>query len=124
MITGRVINFSLLDNYDIHLFTEGKHRTLYDKLGSHRITVDGAKGTYFGVWAPHAIEISVVGDFNDWNAKAHVLARRSDGSGIWEGFIPEVKNGALYKYHVQGPRLYNSDKGDPFAFFWEPVRGS
>src|SRR6266540_633581 len=124
MVTGRVINFSFLDNNDIRLFAEGKHRTLYNKLGSHSITVDGSEGTYFGVWAPQAIEISVVGDFNLWNNKSHLLKRRTDSSGIWEGFVPDVKNGALYKYHIRGPRSYEANKGDPFAFYWEHIQGS
>lgn len=119
-MSTKVIPYSLLTDLDIHLFKEGRHYTLYEKMGSHPVEVNGVKGTYFSVWAPNATHVSVIGDFNQWNTKAHPLAVRWDSSGIWEGFIPEVRQGALYKYHiissVEGTHL---DKGDPFAFSWE-----
>ncbi len=103
---------SLLTERDLHLFNEGTHYRLYEKLGSHPI---GGQGTYFAVWAPNAQGVSVVGDFNGWNPAAHPLRPR-DGSGIWEGLVPEAGRGALYKYHVRSrERGYRVDKADPFA---------
>jgi 1,4-alpha-glucan branching enzyme len=111
---------SLLTDHDIYLFKEGSHARLYEKLGSHLLTVDGVQGTLFAVWAPNAEQVSVMGDFNGWNNGSHRLAPRWDGSGIWEGFVPGIGNGSLYKYHVishhQG---YRVDKGDPYAVAWE-----
>lgn len=107
---------SLFTEFDINLFQAGKHYRLYEKFGSHIITVDGEKGTYFSVWAPSAKMVSVVGDFNFWLSGEHQLNVRWDGSGIWEGFIPGVEKGAIYKYKIQSN---NSDiiteKADPFA---------
>jgi 1,4-alpha-glucan branching enzyme len=111
---------SLLTDYDIHLFKEGNHFRLHEKLGSHPIEAKGVKGTYFAVWAPNAEKVSVIGEFNGWDPRLHPLGVRWDGSGIWEGFIPGVEKGALYKYHiVSRHNAYRADKGDPFAFFWE-----
>ncbi|MBI4383459.1 MAG: 1,4-alpha-glucan branching protein GlgB [Nitrospinae bacterium] len=111
---------SLLTDRDIYLFKEGTHGAMYDKLGSHVHRVEGEDGTCFAVWAPNAQHVSVIGDFNRWDADAHVLKQREDGSGIWEGFIPGVSRGALYKYHVRSRfNDYRVDKGDPYAFYWE-----
>ncbi len=111
---------SLLSEHDIYLFKEGTHTRLFDKLGSHAMTVDGVDGVLFAVWAPNASSVSVIGDFNGWHADVHPLAPRWDSSGIWEGFIPGVGNGTLYKYHIRS-RLngYQAEKGDPFALRWE-----
>jgi 1,4-alpha-glucan branching enzyme len=93
---------------------------MYEKLGSHMMTVDGAKGTFFAVWAPNAESVSVIGDFNQWNPDIHRLRVRDDGSGIWQGFIPNITHGAFYKYHIiSRHNNYRIDKGDPFAFYWE-----
>ena len=110
---------SLLTEDDLFLFNEGSHFNLYDKLGSHLITVDGVEGAYFAVWAPDAERIAVTGDFNGWNKGSHLLGSRGQ-SGIWEGFIPGLGKGALYKYHVYS-RLhgYRADKADPFGFHHE-----
>lgn len=110
---------SLLTDHDIYLFKEGNHFGLYDKLGSHVMTVHGVTGTLFAVWAPNAEKVSVVGDFNRWDKNAHPLKVRDDGSGIWEGFIPELGQGTLYKYHIQSRNYHEAEKGDPFAFSWE-----
>jgi 1,4-alpha-glucan branching enzyme len=111
---------SRLTDHDVYLFKEGNHFDLHDKLGSHPMTVDGEPGTLFSVWAPNASAVSVVGDFNEWDAAAHPLAVRHDSSGIWEGFLPGLGRGALYKYHiVSNQGGYRGDKGDPFARFWE-----
>ncbi|MDH4222028.1 MAG: 1,4-alpha-glucan branching protein GlgB [candidate division Zixibacteria bacterium] len=119
--TDKVIHgSSLLTDQDIYLFKEGNHFRLYEKLGSHLMTLNNAKGTYFSVWAPNAERVSVIGDFNGWNRQSHPLGVRWDGSGIWEGFIPGVGKGALYKYHIKSKyHNYKVDKGDPFAFCWE-----
>src|SRR5713226_8065534 len=95
-----VIEHELLTPYDIYLFKEGKHFRLYEKLGSHLIQVDGKEGTHFAVWAPHAKQIHVIGDFNQWRNNIHPLKLRNDSSGVWEGFIPGLEGGALYKYHI------------------------
>ncbi|MGB6452700.1 MAG: 1,4-alpha-glucan branching protein GlgB, partial [Steroidobacteraceae bacterium] len=106
-----------LTQNDIYLFKEGTLYRAYEKLGAHPTVVDGRKGTRFAVWAPNADAVSVVGDFNGWTPERNALEPRSDQSGIWEGFIPEVGPGALYKYHIHS-RLggYRVDKNDPFAF--------
>src|SRR5947199_393536 len=96
-----VVEHELLTSYDIYLFKEGKHQQLYDKLGSHPTSVDGREGTHFAVWAPNAKHVAVIGDFNQWRFGSHPLRLRGDGSGIWEGFIPEVSRGTLYKYHIE-----------------------
>jgi 1,4-alpha-glucan branching enzyme len=107
---------SLISDYDRHLFNEGSHFHLYDKLGAHPVTVDSQPGTFFAVWAPNAHRVSVVGDFNGWNTKSHCLAS-SGKSGIWEGFLPGVGKGSLYKYHITSNYgNYKVEKADPLAF--------
>ncbi|MFZ5995449.1 MAG: 1,4-alpha-glucan branching protein GlgB [Thermodesulfobacteriota bacterium] len=111
---------SLITEHDTYLFKEGNHFRLYDKLGSHVTTVGDAQGIYFAVWAPNAHKVSVVGDFNGWVPETHPLRSRDDNSGIWEGFIPGIGHGALYKYHiVSNYNDYKVDKGDPYGFLWE-----
>jgi len=117
---NKVTAHSLFTDFDIDLFKAGKHFRLYEKLGAHLIEVDGIKGVYFAVWAPTAHSVSVVGDFNFWTQGEHNLNVRWDSSGIWEGFIPGVSKGALYKYKIQS----NTDgivteKADPFALYCE-----
>ncbi|MBU1086926.1 MAG: 1,4-alpha-glucan branching protein GlgB [Candidatus Omnitrophica bacterium] len=118
---GRVNhNFSLLTEQDIYLFRQGSHFRLYEKLGSHLLTANGEAGVYFAVWAPNAKKICVIGSFNNWNEQAHPLAPRWDRSGIWEGFIPGVKKGDLYKYCIVSKNNdFRSEKRDPFAFYSE-----
>jgi len=107
---------SLFTEFDIHLFKAGKHYRLYEKFGSHITTVDGVKGTYFAVWAPSAKSVAVIGDFNFWLEGEHHLNVRWDGSGIWEGFIPEVHKGSIYKYKIQSSNNdITTEKADPFA---------
>jgi 1,4-alpha-glucan branching enzyme len=119
-VKGRVIAHSLLSSYDVYLFKQGRPYTLYEKLGSHPTQVDGVDGTYFGVWAPNADNVSVIGDFNGWRPGSHTLFVRSDESGIWEGFIPQVTSGSFYKYHIASRyNGYQVDKADPFAFRME-----
>ena len=110
---------SLLSDADLFLFNEGNHFNLHDKLGSHPLTVDGVEGTYFAVWAPDAERLGVAGDFNGWSKDGCWLAARGS-SGIWEGFVPGVRRGALYKYHLASRfHGYRVDKADPFALHAE-----
>ena len=117
---------AVLTDEDVHLFNEGTHDRAYLKLGSHPATREGEDGTAFAVWAPGAARVSVVGEFNGWKADRHPLRLRGQ-SGLFEGFVPGVGPGAVYKYHVAS-RLggYEVDKADPFAFRHEtpPRTGS
>ena len=109
-----------ITDHDIYLFKEGNHFRLYDKLGAHAVDRGQDKGTYFAVWAPAAHSVSVIGDFNGWKVDKDHLHVRWDGSGIWEGFVPGVEKGALYKFHVASRYYeYKIDKSDPFAFSCE-----
>ena len=90
---------SLLTAEDFYLFNEGSHYRIYEKMGAHVVESKGTKGTVFSVWAPNARQVSVVGDFNGWNPQSHPLQPRGS-SGIWEGFIPGVGKGTLYKFHI------------------------
>ncbi|MEG3055078.1 MAG: hypothetical protein RQM90_02555 [Methanoculleus sp.] len=92
---------SLISDYDVYLFRQGNHFRLYERLGSHPATLNDIPGTFFAVWAPNAAEVSVIGDFNGWEATVNPLRIRNDDSGIWEGFIPEIGHGTLYKYHIK-----------------------
>ena len=110
---------SLLTDDDLYLFNEGNHYRLYHKLGAHVLKKPEAAGTYFAVWAPDAAQVWVTGDFNGWDKGSHPLSHRAQ-SGIWEGFIPGLGPGALYKYHVASKYgAYQVDKADPFAFSYE-----
>jgi 1,4-alpha-glucan branching enzyme len=119
-------DLSLFTDDDLYLFNEGSHFRLYEKLGSHPLTKEGVDGTYFAVWAPDAEKVCVMGDFNNWDKSSHPLQPRAQ-SGIWEGFVPGVKKGAIYKYRVNSRFLgYQADKADPFAILCEvpPNTGS
>ncbi|MDI3340604.1 MAG: 1,4-alpha-glucan branching protein GlgB [Sphaerobacter sp.] len=110
---------SLLSETDVYLFNEGTHVRLYQHLGAHPLVVDGQPGTYFAVWAPNAERVAVIGDFNGWDPGRHPLRPRGS-SGIWEGFIPGVGHGALYKYRIVSRyHGYQVDKADPFGFYTE-----
>jgi len=116
----KVITHSLFTDFDIDLFKAGKHFRLYEKLGAHLTEVNGVKGVYFAVWAPTAQSVSVVGDFNYWTQGEHNLNVRWDSSGIWEGFIPDISKGALYKYKIQSNiNGVITEKADPFARYCE-----
>ena len=111
---------SLLTDFDIYLFKQGNHLHLYEKLGSHIMKANGQQGTFFAVWAPDAKSVSVIGDFNGWNRGKHPLRSRPDASGIWEGFIPGIGHGMLYKYYIKSRYQHHTvEKGDPFALHWE-----
>jgi len=110
---------TLLGDDDLHYFNEGTHYRLYEKLGAHLMSAGRTPGTYFAVWAPNAAQVSVIGDFNGWNAESHPL-RAKGHSGIWEGFIAEVGAGTLYKYHIVSRyHDYCVDKADPYGFAHE-----
>ncbi|MGH7217801.1 MAG: 1,4-alpha-glucan branching enzyme, partial [Nitrospiraceae bacterium] len=87
---------TLMSREDLYLFNEGSHFHLYRKFGAHAVTRNGIAGTIFSVWAPNAEHVSVIGSFNDWKKDAHPLCGREE-SGIWEGFLPGVEKGTLYK---------------------------
>jgi 1,4-alpha-glucan branching enzyme len=117
---------SLLEEDDLHLFNEGTHYRLYNKLGAHPIACDGMPGTYFAVWAPNAANVYAIGDFNGWNKRSHPLQPKGS-SGIWEGFIAGLSTGEIYKFHiVSRHHHYSADKADPFAVHAEtpPKTGS
>lgn len=115
----KVWNYSLLSEEDIHNFQQGTHYRLYEKMGSHSIQVNNTWGMYFAVWAPNATSVSVKGNFNNWKDFDYELHPRWDKSGVWEGFIPNLGLGEVYKYHIKGFKGVETDKGDPFANFWE-----
>ena len=110
---------SPLSQDDLYFFNEGTSYSLYNKMGSRLMRVKGKKGAHFAVWAPNAKSVSVIGDFNGWNKENHVLHARGS-SGIWEGFIPGVQKGDMYKYNIIS-RLsdFRAEKADPFGFFHE-----
>jgi 1,4-alpha-glucan branching enzyme len=106
----------ILGDTDVHLHAEGNHWELYRKFGAHLATIDGVVGTVFCVWAPNAQRVSVVGDFNGWDGRVHPMRRLMD-CGIWEIFLPEVGEGAHYKFEIKGTDGNVFLKSDPFAFF-------
>ncbi len=107
--------FSLFTPYDIHLFKEGKHFHLWEKLGAHIVDDEILQGVYFAVWAPNAKHVYVAGTFNNWNKTAHPLKVRDDSSGIWEGLVDGVLSGDLYKFFITTQTDSILEKADPFA---------
>ncbi|MDX6445969.1 MAG: 1,4-alpha-glucan branching enzyme [Blastocatellia bacterium] len=111
-------NFSpTLGELDLHLFGEGKHEHIYEKLGAHVLTHEGTPGVAFAVWAPNAKSVSVVGNFNEWNGANHSM-RQLGSSGVWELFIPGLGEGELYKYEIRSGRK-TFLKADPYASMME-----
>ena len=103
---------------DQYLFAQGTHYDIYKKLGAHLSTEDGVQGVYFGVWAPNAAQVNVIGTFNEWNEESHPMQKLGEG-GIWGLFIPGVEEGTMYKFLIyarDGRKLY---KADPFANYAE-----
>jgi 1,4-alpha-glucan branching enzyme len=110
-----------LGDWDFHLFNEGRHHRLYEKLGAHLTLVNGSPGTHFAVWAPNAQSVSLIGDFNDWKPGLLEL-KRLGGSGIFAGGFAGIGKGAHYKYHiVSSQHGYQVAKTDPFGFYSEPA---
>ncbi len=105
----------ILGELDRHLYAEGTHLLIYEKLGAHLMTVDGIPGVHFAVWAPNAKRVSVVGDFNSWDGRIHQM-RVLGSSGIWEIFIPGLGEGIKYKFEVKARNNIPMLKSDPFAF--------
>jgi 1,4-alpha-glucan branching enzyme len=114
-----VFPHSRLSDFDISLFLSGKHTRLYDKLGAFEIEREGAIGTFFAVWAPNAEAVHVIGNFNFWDKYSHPLLKRWDSSGIWEGFIPGIRNGETYKYGIHTTEGTYLEKLDPFGLYCE-----
>src|SRR5438477_9995530 len=109
----------LITSEDLHLFNEGTHYRVHEKLGAHLLHDNGEQGTAFAVWAPNAREVSVIGSFNGWDRQTHKLQARGN-SGIWEGFISGVDKGALYKFHIRSHHhAHVVDKADPYGIFHE-----
>jgi len=108
----------ILSDFDLHLFNEGNHYRLYEKLGAHIMTVNGIEGVHFAVWAPSAQRVSVVGDFNQWDGRVHAM-RVLGSSGIWEIFIPGLGEGTLYKFEIKAQDGLVFLKADPYAFYFE-----
>ena len=106
---------SVFTDYDFHLFGEGNLAASYDKLGAHARTIEGVAGVNFSVWAPNAQGISVIGDFNSWDGRAHLMHKHVP-SGIWELFIPDLAPGTHYKFRVRQETGRVVDKSDPYAF--------
>ena len=98
--SGSVRRTSRFTDYDRYLLKQGSHTRLYEKFGAHAMTLDKVSGVYFAVWAPNASGVSVIGDFNGWDTDKHRLHSDGHDGGVWEGFILELKRGALYKFHV------------------------
>jgi 1,4-alpha-glucan branching enzyme len=114
-----VWEYSIFSDADVRNFQAGTHYQLYKVFGNKQIEVNGTSGTYFAVWAPSATAVFVTGHFNGWNEISHPLHVRPDASGIWEGFIPDVAAGELYKYHIHGFEGVKLNKADPFAHYAE-----
>lgn len=108
----------VLSDYDLYLFGEGKHTRIYDKLGAHPMTIGGADGVHFAVWAPNAKRVSAVGDFNSWDGRRHPM-RSLGSSGVWEIFIPGVAVGERYKFELLTKYGEVILKSDPFGFAFE-----
>jgi 1,4-alpha-glucan branching enzyme len=106
---------SVLNEFDRYLLAEGTFHRAYQKLGAHIKERNGQRGVQFAVWAPNAKEVSVVGDFNNWNTSANPMEPSS--SGVWETFIPKIGRGEVYKYHVESQyHGYRTDRADPYGF--------
>jgi 1,4-alpha-glucan branching enzyme len=106
----------LLSEFDLHLMGEGRHYDTYEKLGAHLKSLEEVRGVHFAVWAPSALRVSIVGDFNRWDGRVSPMRPRGS-SGIWELFVPELSEGAIYKYEIIGPQGQMLPlKADPYAF--------
>ncbi|NOZ54486.1 MAG: 1,4-alpha-glucan branching protein GlgB [Gammaproteobacteria bacterium] len=107
-----------IPDYDLHLFGEGKHWHAYRFLGAHLHSIDAIEGVLFATWAPNAKRVSVIGDFNDWDGRAHPMRTRGN-SGVWELFIPGIKANQLYKFEIRGQHGNILQKADPYGQAFE-----
>jgi len=121
---GQEVPANWLSDFDKYLISEGTHERSYEKLGAHLVTFNGRAGTVFAVWAPNARQVSILGDFNDWNAQLHPM--HSSDSGIWTLFVPDLKEYTVYKYLITTQQGEQFDKSDPYGFAMElrPNTGS
>ena len=118
VVGGSISQPPTLGEHDLYLFNEGTHSRLYEKLGAH---LQPSGGVHFAVWAPNAQYVSVIGDFNQWDAGAHPLKLR-ESSGLWEGVVNEAGEGSFYKFHIASKiNGYKVDKVDPFGFMHAPA---
>ena len=108
----------VLGDLDLHLFAEGNHYRTYDRLGAHVMAVEGVQGVHFAVWAPNAMRVSVVGDFNHWDGRRNAMRVRG-GTGVWELFVPGLGEGTIYKFEIKTRYDTILTKADPQAFFSE-----
>ena len=108
----------VLTDFDLHLLGEGTHHRMFDKLGSHCISFGGTRGVHFAVWAPNAERVSVVGDFNGWDGRVTPMRLLVPG-GIWEIFVPDLREGEKYKYEVRARGGAILEKTDPFGLAFE-----
>ncbi len=105
-----------ISDFDLHLLAEGSHFRNWEKLGAHIVKSDAGAGVHFAVWAPNAERVSVIGDFNQWDAKATPMRVRPE-AGIWECFVPGIGAGSLYKYRIVSRfNNFQIDKADPYGF--------
>src|SRR5271163_1129067 len=110
---------TLLTDQDLYLFNEGSNYRMQETMGAHMVSRNAVEGAVFSVWAPNARQVSVIGSFNNWNPQTHLLAPRG-ASGIWEGFVAGVTQGALYKFHIESQTGgYSVDKADPVGILHE-----
>ncbi len=107
--SGRIVT-----DYEAYLFGEGHWLRAWEKMGARRAEIDGADGYTFVVWAPNARRVSVVGDFNDWDGRRHMM-RSLGATGLWETFVPGVNAGAVYKFEIQSQEGATFTRADPFA---------
>jgi 1,4-alpha-glucan branching enzyme len=108
----------VLTDFDLHLLGEGTHYRAWERFGPRRLTIGGVTGVHFAVWAPNAQRVSVIGDFNRWDGRVHAM-RRLVPSGIWEIFLPDLPDGACYKFEIRTPAGHLLEKVDPYARWFE-----
>lgn len=108
----------VISDYDLYLYNQGNHYEIYNKLGAHPWTHQNVSGVLFAVWAPSATRISVIGDFNQWDGRRHQMRSRGS-SGVWELFVPHLREGMLYKFEIRTQKGTLLTKADPFAFRFE-----